>query len=258
MNFYLFSTDAELIRESLQAGVSGVVVDWENIGKYERQAHADTQINHDSVADLQRIRALTDATIIVRINGLNESTPVEIDAAVEAGADEILLPMVRTPGEVDAAIRMVGGRVPVGILVETQQAADSAPELGRLPIARAYVGLNDLAISRGSSNIFSAVADGTVERLRQHFRVPFGFAGLTHPSSGVPVPSRLLMNEMIRLGCSFTFVRRSFHADVARLGVRAVVSAMSAELAAARERNVDERESLHRELVHSITTVGAL
>jgi hypothetical protein len=102
----------------------------------------------------------------------------------------------------------------VGILVETLDAVARAAELARLPLTRAYLGLNDLAIERQSCSIFAAVADGTLEHVRRPFEVPFGFGGLTLPEGGSPLPCRLLMGEMARLGCRYSFLRRSFHRDV--------------------------------------------
>jgi len=77
------------------------------------------------------------------------------------------------------------------------------------------VGLNDLAISRGSRTIFDAVVDGTVERLRKTFsETAFGFGGLTCIDRGEPIPCRLLLGEMVRLGADFSFLRRSFKRDI--------------------------------------------
>ena len=138
-----------------------------------------------------------------------------MEAAIGAGADEILLPMVRLPEEVKAVLEQAGERCGVGILVETLDALAMAPALARFPLARVYVGLNDLSIERGSNNLFEAVADGTVARLRIVFDgVSFGFAGLTLPDKGYPIPCRLLIGEMASLGCNFSFLRRSFHRDI--------------------------------------------
>jgi hypothetical protein len=210
----LFSTDPLLIRQVTAAGVGGVVVDWERIGKAQRQASYDTQINHDTVADLRRVRACTDGLVICRINGYGATTEAEVELAVAAGADEILLPMVRTPAAVMSVMDKVGGRCGVGILVETVAAIRAIDDFARLPLTRMYVGLNDLGIERGTENIFAALVDGTVERVRRACRVPFGFAGLTLPELGHPVPCRLLIAEMARLGADFSFLRRSFHRDI--------------------------------------------
>lgn len=210
----LFSTDPSFIRRAVQAGVHGIIVDWERVGKQERQIFADTQINGDTLEDLQRVRACTDAPVICRINLFGESTPIEIEQAIGAGADELLLPMVRSIEQVQAVLDLVRGRCGVGVLVETNEAVTLAEGLDRLPLSRVYVGLNDLAIARGTPNIFTAVADGTVESIRRAFHAPFGFGGLTLPQCGYPIPCRLLIGEMARLDCHFSFLRRSFHRDI--------------------------------------------
>jgi hypothetical protein len=210
---FLFSTEPAVVNEAVLAGVDGVVVDWERRGKEERQAGADTQIGTDSLQDLIRVRRSTKASILCRIDACGPTTAHEVEDAIGAGADEILLPMVRSLEEVESLLERVRGRCGLGILVETLSAVRLAEDLGRLPLSRVYVGLNDLAIERRSPSIFEAVVDGTVEHLRRCFEVPFGFGGLTLPEGGSPVPCRLLIGEMARLGCDFSFLRRSFHRD---------------------------------------------
>ena len=211
----LFSTDPAFIHQAVAAGVDGITVDWERNGKPARQAGADTQINRDTLEDLRRVRASTDAPVICRINSYGATTAAEVEQAIDAGAHEVILPMVRSVEEVEAVLAQAGGRCGIGIMVETIAATRICRDLARLPLSRVYVGLNDLAIERGTPNIFSAVADGTVERAREAFRAPFGFAGLTLPDAGFPIPCRFLIGEMARLGCRFSFLRRSFHRDVA-------------------------------------------
>ncbi len=209
----IFSTEPDLIHRVVAAGVAGAIVDWETIGKEERQGAVDTEINCDTLADLERVRASTDALVVCRVNPYGPSTPTEIEWAVDAGADEILLPMVRRVDEVERALEHARDRIRVGILVETIDGVANAAALARQPLSRVYVGLNDLAIERQSASIFEAVRDGTVERLRGIFDVPFGFAGLTLPHCGAPVPCQLLMGEMTRLHSHFSFLRRSFFRD---------------------------------------------
>jgi len=213
---FLFSTDKHIILPAVAAGISGIIIDWENKGKYERQKGADTQINHDSPETLQYVRSLTDAYIICRINRNSclQKCKEEVTLALDGGANEILLPMVRTVAEVESVLNFVQGRCGVGILIETQAAIELADVFGTLPLSRVYVGLNDLAIDRKKRNIFSALEDGTVDYVRQYIKVPFGFAGLTLPDCGHPVPALFLYSEMARLRCSFTFLRRSFLRDI--------------------------------------------
>lgn len=210
----LFSTNPPFIREAVAAGVYAIIVDWEGIDKEERQAFADTQINRDTVEDLRRVRACTNAVVICRINPSGVTTPEEVEQAIGAGAQEILLPMVRSLEDVESVLDYIRGRCGVGILVETIAAAMLVDKLARLPLSRVYVGLNDLAIERKTPNIFTALVDGTVEHIRRYFHIPFGFGGLTLPDCGYPIPCRLLIAEMARLKCDFSFLRRSYHRDI--------------------------------------------
>jgi hypothetical protein len=254
---FLFSTDSARVQQSVAAGVAGVVVDWEHVGKERRQAHADTQINRDGPEELRCVRAATDAVVVCRINSVGAHTAAEIEAALGAGADELLVPMVRSEREVETVLDAVAGRCGVGILVETVDAVERAAALARLPLARVYVGLHDLAIERGTPNLFAAVADGTVERVRAEFDdVPFGFGGLTVPERGAPIPCRLLIGEMARLHCDFSFLRRSFHAD--SNDARADVPRILAHLAGAFRRTAAQVALDHDDLLAAIAAWSPL
>lgn len=248
----LFSTDAAFIKRAVTAGVDGIIVDWENRGKAGRQAFADTEINNYTVDDLLRVRRATEAKVVCRINAFSHGTRLEIAKAIEGGADEILLPMLRSLEEVEAFLEMINGRCAGGILVETVAAVGLSAELARLPLARVYVGLNDLSIERGTPNIFTAVADGTVERARRSFDLPFGFGGLTLPERGHPIPCRLLIGEMARLDCSFSFLRRSFHRDLDGKAVEEEIPRIKEALTSAFLRDSARADGDRRELLDAI------
>ena len=215
MDLFLFTVNPSWGRDVVAAGAAGIVVDWERRGKARRQLGEDTQINADTAEDLARMRAATDGRLLCRINGAGPWTGGEVDEAIACGADEILLPMVRTPDEVDRTLDLVGGRCGLGILIETQDAVRRAAELARRPLSRVYVGLNDLRIDRRSDQLFRPLVDGTVDDVRAAVAHPFGVGGLTLLEGGFPVPSSLLAAELVRLGTGFTFLRRSFTADMA-------------------------------------------
>jgi hypothetical protein len=250
----LFATERELVREAAEAGVDGVIVDWEDAGKRQRQAGADTEINHDTVEDLTRVRSWTDMPVLCRINPPGARTKEELEEAISAGADEVLVPMVRSPLELERTIDAARGRCRVGALIETVDAVERAEELARLPCSRLYVGLNDLAIDRGSSSIFAAVSDGTVERVRSAVDGRFGFGGLTAPELGHPIPCRLLIAELIRLECSFSFLRRSYKRDLRERGEPQVelIARLRLALEEARLRSPAEIERDRRELEEEI------
>jgi hypothetical protein len=215
VDLLLFTVDPGWGADVVAAGAAGIVVDWERRGKARRQLGEGTQINADTPADLSRMRAATDGRLLCRINAYGPWTAGELDDAVARGADEVLLPMVRTPDEVDRTLDSLDGRCGLGILIETQDAVDRAAQLAARPLSRIYVGLNDLRIDRKSAELFRPLLDGTVDDVRAEVAQPFGVGGLTLPECGHPVPGRLLAAELVRLGADFTFLRRSFTADMA-------------------------------------------
>ncbi len=254
----LFAADTKIVKQATEAGVHGFIVDWESKGKQDRQANFDTQINKATIQDLRRARESTDHTVICRINGFGPWTKGEIEAAMSVGADEILLPMVRKPQEVMKTLEMIHNRCGLGILVETSDAVQCSHELAQLPLSRVYVGLNDLAISRGLKNIFFSISDDTVERVRQHFQVPFGFGGLTLPDLGTPIPCRLLIHEMVRTNCQFSFLRRSFYRDIADRDVGVEIPRLLQAIEASRLRSAAAIEADRQELIRCIgqSTLG--
>ncbi|WP_051809757.1 aldolase [Actinoplanes subtropicus] len=257
--FFLFHTDPQVVAEATRAGVDGFVVDWERRGKRRRQAGQDTQINGDTLADLERVRSATAARVLCRVNGFGPWTRREIDAAVYAGADEVLLPMVTGTGEVDRALRFVGGRCGLGILIETRAGVAAAPGLGRRPLSRVYLGLNDLRIDRGSDNLFEPLVDGTADEVRSWVTGPlFGVAGLTLPDRGAPVPSRLIAAELVRLRADFTFLRRSFLADTAGKPLAPAVAVMRTHLAGLAGRSAGDRDRARTELIRAVGQTAAV
>lgn len=231
--FLLFAHTSAIAAAADAAGVDALVVDWENRGKIDRQAGFDTEINTHTREHLRGIRGATRLPIVCRLNGYGAWTPDEIEAALGDGADELLLPMVRRPDEAARVLDAVRERARVGVLIETEDAVRCRVALARMPLSRIYVGLNDLAIDRGCASIFDALVDGTVDAVRRDVTVPFGFGGLTVPHLGRPVPCRLLITEMARLRCSFTFLRRSFLRDVAPGNFAAAIAQIREALRAA-------------------------
>jgi hypothetical protein len=215
VDLFLFTVNPSWGRDVVAAGAAGIVVDWERRGKARRQLGEGTQINEDTPDDLSRMRAATPGRLLCRINGYGPWTAGEVDEAVRRGADEILLPMVRTTEQVDRTLELAAGRCGVGILIETQDAVGRAAALAARPLSRVYVGLNDLRIDRRSTELFRPLIDGTVDAVRAEVAQSFGVGGLTLPGRGFPVSSDLLAAELVRTGADFTFLRRSFTADMA-------------------------------------------
>jgi hypothetical protein len=232
LGLFLFHRSRELTEAAVSAGLDGAIVDWEGRGKPERQAGWDTEIDPMGPEDVRAAAKGGFRSVVCRLNAFGPATIEELETALGEGATELLLPMVKRPAEVEALLEAVRGRAQVGILIETREALEHLATFSRLPIARIYAGLNDLAISRGTRSIFSALTDGSIGRMRAALTQPLGVAGATHPDKGAPIPCRLILAELARLGCQFTFLRRSFYRDTPpeRFGetVRAIRDAFEA------------------------------
>ncbi len=245
----LFHRSLELDQACMRGGASAIIIDLENKGKDIRQSGFDTEINSHSIADIEKLKQLAGIRVICRINGFNTDTHNEIERVIAAGADEILLPMVTMQADVERCLSLISGRCLLGIMLETREVLAFSSRLEAYPLARVYVGLNDLRISRGSPSIFDAISNGTIDTLRQQFpNIPFGFAGLTIPGHGHPVPVHLLTAELARLDCDFTFLRRSFFKDTAGRDVALEILRIQAAMQKARLRSLADIETDQRAL----------
>lgn len=210
----LFSDDPVYAAAAEAAGCAGVIVDWEQRGKGARQIGFDTEISAAGPAELQAMRSRLHGRLLCRINNAPVIRVQEARAAVDLGADEVWLPMVRSLHEIDDTLNALQGRADLGIVVETGDAMRLAPALARLPIKRVYIGLNDLRIDLGHRDLFTPLVDGTVDAFRDGYDGPMGVAGVTLPAGGDPVPQALLLAAMARLQCRFGVARRTFRREL--------------------------------------------
>ena len=162
---FAFYSNPKLLAELIEAGIDGIIVDWENQGKEYRQSLYNTQVNQHETNDLAVVKNKNPSRIICRINGPDYWSTAEINQAIDMGADELLLPMIRTPEEAEFVINHVNGQVEVGLMLETSEALEIADVLNDLPVNRFYVGLNDLSIQRRTRKLFLPFVDGTIDKL---------------------------------------------------------------------------------------------
>lgn len=257
LELLLFTHDVEYAAAAMDAGMGAIVIDWEWSDKTGRQAGWNTEVNHGTDDDLEAMRSRLRGHIVCRVNNTPQARKIEARRAVDLGADEIWLPMVRAVSEVEECLAAVDGNAAVGVLVETGQALNLGRELSRLPLARVYMGLNDLHIDTGSDNLFSALGDGTVEEFRSAFSGKFGVAGVTRPGCGRPLPARLLLAEMARLSCDFAVARRSFRADVPALELPAALREIRACHRRLTQRNAAEVAVDHAAFLEALAGVTA-
>lgn len=202
------------------AGIQRIFVDMEYIGKNDRQGGMDTVQCHHTIEDIRAIKkVLTSAQIMTRCNPIHQATDLyccskeEIDGAIAAGADILMLPYFKTAREVETFIRLVDGRAKTLPLVETPEAVDCIDEILKVDgIDEIFIGLNDLSLGYGMKFMFQLLADGTVERLCDKFKVkgvPYGFGGIAALGKGA-LPAERVIAEHYRLGSTCAILSRSF------------------------------------------------
>ena len=253
----LFTSDPAYGAAAIASGVAALIADWEWKGKAERQAGLATEVNHGTVDDLVALRRAADGRVVCRINNTPRGRDGECRLAVEHGANEIWLPMVRSPRELEECLRAIDGRARLGAMVETREAMRLGREFAQLPLAHAYVGLNDYRIDNGHRGLFDPMVDGTIDRFRDHYPGALGVAGITHPDRGSPIPQRLLLADMVRLGCTFGVARRGFRADIDVGGLASGIAAIEMEVARLEARSSDEVAADRAALAAAVSGIRA-
>lgn len=253
MDLYLFTTDPALAKTAETAGVSSVIVDWERYGKSDRQAGHDTEINADTPAD---VCTLTDALTIpvtVRIDSLRGEAERDVETALDAGARVLMLPMAESVRDVDQFLRCVRGRARTLVQIETEGLVREVSALASLEWDAAYVGLNDLMISRGEPWLWGPLMDGTMDRIYDALDGrPVGFGGVTVLDGGHPLPFADLLGEMARHASGLSFLRRTFKREVAGRSMSAELAAVREAWHAARRRSPEQVESDRESFIRTL------
>lgn len=227
---YVFHSNLDLTNQCINAGIDGVIIDWEEADKRQRQSLYNTQINKHDESTLSQVKSIFSGAIICRVNGGVNLSKDEIKKAIRLGATDIMVPMIKSIEEINYALSVIDNQARCIPMIETNEAVEIAKEIGKLAVDKVFIGLNDLSISRNSDNVFLPLIDGTVDYIRQNIPMALGVAGLTHPNLGNPVPCKLLLNEMKRLKCDFSFLRRSFFKDSLELSPSEIIDAIEVEM----------------------------
>ena len=201
-----------------EAGVDRIFVDLETVGKQLRQGGMNTVQSDHTLADIRAVRpAVKQAELLVRVNPIYDWSREEIDAAIAAGADALMLPYFQTVSQVEKFLSFVAGRARTILLVETPEAVEQLDEILQLPgIDECHIGLNDLHLGYGRKFLFELLADGTVDRIVEKFKkygIPFGIGGIARLGKGV-LPAECILAEHIRLGSQAVILSRSFCNDI--------------------------------------------
>lgn len=250
LNLMYITNRPEIAQIAEENGVDWIFVDMEFIGKDNRQGGLDTVQNHHTIEDVRRVKAsLKEAKVLVRVNPIHKAlidaegkvmymdSKSEIESAIEAGADIVMLPFFHTVDEVKQFTEMVksgnerrvqrgsmGSNGSMGssesrepakvcLLLETPEAAILLDEILNVPgIDMIHIGLNDLHLAMGMKFMFQLLTDGIVEQLAKKIKakgIPFGFGGIASLHGGA-LPGSYVLKEHYRLGSSMVIVGRSF------------------------------------------------
>ena len=188
-----------------------------------------------------------------RLNAMGPQTPSEVQCALDHGARILMLPMARQAREVEQFLKCVDRRAKTIVQIETQSLVTEVERLKALPWDAAYIGLNDLMVSRAGSFIWDAVLDGTVERLFQALEGrAVGFGGVTVVGGGYPIRFTHLLHEMARVGCRLSFLRRTFKRELLDRDFFAEVQVIRALWQASRRRGSAAMASDHAAFIAEI------
>ncbi|MBQ9045400.1 MAG: aldolase [Oscillospiraceae bacterium] len=271
------TNDPTVARIAEANGVDRIWVDLEFIGKTARQGGMDTVQSHHTIGDIRAVRAaVRTAEVLVRVNPIHAATPDygssawEIDAAIEAGADVLMLPYFKSVDEVRLFLALVDGRARTMLLLETPEAAAIVDDILALEgIDEIHIGLNDLSLGYGMKFMFQLLADGTVERLCLKFRergIPYGFGGIAALGKGA-LPAERVIREHYRLGSTRVILSRSFCntslvtdydeiAEIFRTGM-AEIRALEAECDAHARYFWDNRAAAERGIAEVCAAIAA-
>ncbi len=210
----------EVAQIAESAGVDRIFVDLEYIGKADRQGGMDTVQSRHTLEDVKRIsESIQAAELLVRVNPIHDATAQygssedEINAAIENGADILMLPFFKRVDEVRRFLRAVDGRAKTMLLLETPEAVEIVDDILRLDgIDSIHIGLNDLSLGYGKKFMFEPLAEGLVETLCSKFRkagIAYGFGGIAALGKGM-IPAEMVIMEHYRLGSTCAILSRSF------------------------------------------------
>lgn len=214
LKLMILAADPQSAIDAQNAGVDRVFYDLEYIGKESRQHGRNTVKSMNSIDDIPAVRKVLDNTeLLVRTNPIHAYTKMEVDKAIEYGADVLMLPMVMDQHDVEQYVSYVNGRCKVCIMIETAAAMARLDKILAVPgVDELFIGLNDLHISMGLTFMFEFLSNGLLEYIADKCNkagMPFGFGGIARIGEG-DLPSDNILGEHVRLGSTSVILSRTF------------------------------------------------
>ncbi|MCG6656329.1 aldolase [Halomonas campisalis] len=236
-------------------GVARIFLDQEVLGKAERQRDLDTHQAAHSLEEISAVaKVLRQAELMVRLNPLNPHSSEEIVAALDCGAQRLMLPMFTSRREVERFLSLVDGRAPVTFLAETPQALVRLPHW--LPMLQAgrdevHIGLNDLSLGMGLNFLFEPMAGRLLDpaaELLTSTGIRWGVGGIARIGQG-ELPAETVLGEHVRLGSQWVILSRAFHQGASSAQQLLESLDFPAELGRLREAEAHWRQATPGELL---------
>ncbi|MEO6568736.1 MAG: hypothetical protein ABIO94_08220 [Opitutaceae bacterium] len=236
LDLFLFVTTVTFARRAAEAGVTSLVIDWENPAKHARQRGYDTPTNRHTVAQLDEVVKSVAIPVTVRINAL-PGGEAEMETALDYGARILMLPMARSAREVEKFVKRVRGRAKTVVQIETLELVADCANLKTVPWDYAYIGLNNLMAARAGNWLWEPLCDGTLDGVcGQLAGRQLGFGGITIVGGGEPLRFTDLLREYDRLGCTFSFLHRTFQREIGDRDLGSELRAVQGAWAATTQR----------------------
>ncbi len=215
MKYMIIENDLELIKKYNKLKIDRIFLDLEILGKEQRQGHLNTVISsHHKIEDVKKIsKILSNSSLLVRVNPINEQSFFEINKCIKDGADILMLPMFKTVKEVSEFIEIVDGRVKTCLLLETAEALCRVDDIIEIEgIDEIHIGLNDLHLSMNLKFMFELLSGGIVEYILNKLKeknIPYGFGGIAALDDGI-ISGNMILKEHVRLNSSMVILSRTF------------------------------------------------
>src|SRR5690625_3899257 len=243
-------------------GVARIFMDQEVLGKAERQGHLDTHKAAHSLEEIAAVaKVLRQAELMVRLNPLNLHSHEEIQAALDHGAQRLMLPMFTARREVEQFLNLVAERVPVTFLAETPQAlvrlTDWLPllEPGRDEV---HLGLNDLSLGMGLNFLFEPMAGRLLDPAAEQLNtagVRWGVGGIARVGQG-ELPAETVLGEHVRLNSQWVILSRAFHQGASSSAALTQTLDFPVEIAKLREAEAHWRRTSESALLANQQTLA--
>lgn len=214
LQLMLITADPQVAAYAEESGVDRIFIDMEFLGKQDRQKNLNLPLNQHTFSDITTVKKnLSHTEVMVRINPPHENTSEEVQKAIDAGADCIMLPYFTRLDEVENFVRAIDGRCKSNILLETATAVARAESILSLPLSEVHVGLNDLRLTLKLDFLYETLTGGLVDFLAEIAKrknISFGFGGVGSLTKGADIPPELVIKEHARLGSERVILSRAF------------------------------------------------